>query len=267
VSGSKGATTRYARIIERVFFDHYSKGDTEVEFTRDEFVPIADDLDIVLPKNLGDVVYAARYRTPLPESIRETSREGKEWIIEGAGRGCYRFKLVRLASIEPTTTLAETKIPDSTPGIIDMYAFTDEQSLLAKVRYNRLIDVFLGIACYSLQNHLRTTVPGLGQVETDEVYIGIDKRGAQYVIPVQAKGGSDKLSTVQIGQDFALCAHQFPELLVLPVAAQFMEDDLIVLFAFELQKGHPAVSMEKHYRLASDVNDDELRAYKARPLE
>jgi hypothetical protein len=173
---------------------------------------------------------------------------------------------VRLANIEPTQNLAETKIPDATPGIIDMYALSDEQALLAKVRYNRLVDVFLGITCYSLQNHLRTTVPGLGQVETDEVYIGIDKRGAQYVIPVQAKGGSDKLSTVQIGQDFALCDHRFPELVALPVAAQFMGDDTIVLFAFELQKGHPAVCAERHYRLAREIADHELRAYRARPL-
>src|SRR5271157_4057421 len=37
------------------------------------------------------------------------------------------------------------------------YKFTDEQALLAKVRYTRLIDTFLGITAYSLQNHLRTT--------------------------------------------------------------------------------------------------------------
>ena len=52
----------------------------------------------------------------------------------------------------------------------------DEQALLAKIRYNRLIDIFTGITCYSLQNHLRTTVPNIGQVEIDEIYIGIDKR-------------------------------------------------------------------------------------------
>jgi len=86
-----------------------------------------------------------------------------------------------------------------------MYALGDEQALLARVRYNRLIDIFLGITCYSLQNHLRTSVPDIGQVETDELYVGIDARGCQYVIPVQAKGGSDTLNIVQIEQDMALC--------------------------------------------------------------
>ena len=57
--------------------------------------------------------------------------------------------------------------------------------MLARIRYNRLIDVFLGITSYSLQNHLRTSITGLGQVETDEIYVGIDKRGVQYIVPVQ----------------------------------------------------------------------------------
>src|SRR5438105_5867530 len=129
--------------------------------------------------------------------------------------------------------VAETKVPDSTPGIIIMYALGDEQALLAKLRYNRLVDIFTGITCYSLQSHLRTTVPNVGQVETDEIYVGVDRRGAHYVFPVQAKGGNDRLGIVQIEQDFALCAHRFPSLLCRPIAAQFMAIEVIALFEFE----------------------------------
>jgi len=71
----------------------------------------------------------------------------------------------------------QIKIPDATPAIITKYsnfqqsqschcyfslAFTnqvgllyssgDEQALLTKIRYNRFMDVFLGITTYSLQN-------------------------------------------------------------------------------------------------------------------
>jgi hypothetical protein len=42
------------------------------------------------------------------------------------------------------------------------------------LRYNRLIDVFIGVTCYSLQNHLRTTEPRIGQFETDEIYVNTD---------------------------------------------------------------------------------------------
>ncbi len=79
------------------------------------------------------------------------------------------------------------EIPDATPEIILSYALSDEQALLAKVRYNRLLDIFLGITTYSLQNHLRTTVAGIGQIEIDEIYVGIDRHGRQYIMPMQGK--------------------------------------------------------------------------------
>jgi len=63
--------------------------------------------------------------------------------------------------------------------------------LLAKVRYNRLIDVFLRVTAYSLQSHLRTTVPDVGQIETDELYVAVRNTGQQFIVPVQAKVGRD----------------------------------------------------------------------------
>src|SRR5712692_8146765 len=88
-----------------------------------------------------------------------------------------RNYLERLAN----RNMSVTKVPDSTPGVIAKYALSDEQALLAKVRYNRLVDIFTGVACYSLQDHLRTTAAGMGQVETDEIYVGVDKKGAHYI--------------------------------------------------------------------------------------
>ena len=162
--------------------------------------------------------------------------------------------------------MAETKIPDATPGVITKYAFGDEQGLLARLRYNRLIDIFTGVTCYSLQNHLRTTVPNVGQVETDEIYIGVDRRGVHSVFPVQAKGGRDKINIVQIEQDFALCAHKFPSLICRPIAAQFMQNDLIVLFDFEEGESGLALSSEKHYRLVppEQVTVVDLETYRTR---
>lgn len=191
----------------------------------------------------------------------------KHWIIRGAGRGRYRFALSDRPEIIPNSMMAETKVPDSTPGVIEMYALDDEQSLLAKLRYNRLIDVFTGVSCYSLQSHLRTTVQDLGQVETDEIYIGVDRRGAHYVFPVQAKGGKDRLSIVQIEQDFGLCEAKFPSLICRPIAAQFMGDNLIALFDFVKNEEGVKVASERHYRLVppSELSEEELKAYQLGP--
>ena len=213
---------RYAQIVERIFLSRYQAGQREVDFTREDLVQAAQELNVTLPKNLGDVIYSFRYRASLPAAVQNTAGEGEGWIIRPTGRALYRFVLTSERSLLPNPLLAETKVPDATPGIVAKYALGDEQSLLAQLRYNRLIDIFTGITCYSLQNHLRTTVPGMGQVETDEIYVGIDRRGVHYVFPVQAKGGRDKLSIVQIEQDFALCNHKFPGLVCRPIAAQFM---------------------------------------------
>ena len=174
-SGKKKDQNRYSKIIERIFFDHYKMGDTKIDFTREEIETSASGLKIKLPKNLGDLVYTFRYRGSLPEKVTAKAPNGTQWIIRPAGRSKYRFEATTISDIVPTKLMAETKVPDATPGIISMYSLSDEQALLAKVRYNRLIDIFTSVTCYSLQNHLRTTAPEIGQVETDEIYVGVDK--------------------------------------------------------------------------------------------
>ncbi len=237
-----------------------------MNFEREEISAFASKLNIRLPKNLGDLIYSFRYRTDLPASILERAPVGETWIIRSAGRSKYYFALVSDQPLAPNPNLASTKIPDSTPGIIAKYAFSDEQSVLARVRYNRLIDIFLGITCYSLQNHLRTTVRAMGQVETDEIYVGVDKSGSHYVVPVQAKGGNDNLNRVQIEQDIALCTDKLPSLICRPVGSQFMQDDVIALFEFEQEGDDIKVVSEKHYQLVPPdaVSLEDLARYRQR---
>lgn len=195
--------------------------------------------------------------------------KNRAWVILPVGRARYSFTAFEKTFIEPSLQRAETKIPDATPGVIGLYALSDEQALLAKLRYNRLVDIFTGVTCYQLQSHLRTTVPDMGQVETDEIYIGVDRRGAHYVVTVQAKGGKDKLGVVQIVQDFALARAKFPSLQAVPIAAQFMEDDLIAMLSFENTDDGPRVASERHYRLVppDEVTEEDLEAYRMRPIE
>ena len=197
--------SRYARIIEAIFQRYWKKGKTEFSFERDELIQVCQELSIDVPKNLGDIIYTFRYRKSLPKSILATPPLDRGWLILGDGDARYRFRLNKLTHIRPTNGLMVRKIPGSTPEIIMRYALTDEQALLAKVRYNRLIDIFLGITASSLQNHLRTKIPNYGQIEIDELYVGLDSRGAQYIVPVQAKGGSDVLGAIQTIQDLTFC--------------------------------------------------------------
>jgi hypothetical protein len=254
---------RYILIIEKIFERNFKEGLTSVNFERKEIISTARELDIDLPLNIGDIIYSFKFRTPLPPKIQEKAPEGKQWVIVSKGRSLYAFEAKNLSRIIPDPMLTITKIPDATPGIVMMYALDDEQALLTKLRYNRLLDIFTGVTCYSLQNHLRTTVQNIGQVETDEIYVGIDKKGAQYVFPVQAKGGTDELGVVQIEQDIALCLNKFPNLKCRAIAAQFMQEGVIAMFEFNFEEGEIRKEAERHYKLVpvEQLSIDEIQKY------
>lgn len=254
----------YKPIIEKIFFAHYKRGMREVRFNRSEIETVAISLGIKDPSNYGDLVYSFRFRAALPDSIHATAAEGEAWIIRLAGKGRYVFALVSDRPIKPNDMMTEIKVPDATPGMVAKHRLDDEQALLAKVRYNRLIDIFTGVTCYSLQNHLRTSVSGLGQIEADELYVGVDKRGAQYVFPVEAKGEREKLGIVQIEQNIALCAKRFQTLICRPIGAAFTADEVIVLFEFVIDDGEIRIASEKHYRLVPphEVTPQDLQTYR-----
>ncbi len=252
------SSNRYGALIEKIFLDRYSDGAIEFEFARTDIEAAAKVLDINLPKNLGDVLYSFRFRAALPERIVETQPEGMEWAIELAGRAVYRFRLVKINRVLPREDLAMIDIPDATPELIRAYALDDEQALLAIVRYNRLIDTFLSLTTYSLQNHLRTTVKGIGQIEIDELYVGLDKRGCHYAIPVQAKGGKDQIGIVQTRQDIRFVEEKFPGMRCRAIAAQFMDAQVVALFELALQNDEIKVVEERHYRLVPATKLDRL---------
>ena len=260
----KKPLNRYAALIERIFFTRYEAGLKSFEFERKELKTAAVELGIALPDNLGDVIYSMRFRVDMPRAILDTQPDGLEWVIELAGKAKYRFKLTKENRILPSGHFVAIKIPDGTPEIIAKYKLDDEQALLAKVRYNRLLDIFLGLTTYSLQNHLRTTVKGVGQIEIDEVYVGIDKFGCHYIIPVQAKGGNDNISIVQTAQDIAWCAEKFPKLRCRPISTQFMSNDIIAVFELTISDEEIKVVEERHYKLvpSRELNSDEISSYR-----
>lgn len=259
-------SSRYAEIVAEIFRKRYRHGDTRIPFGRDEFATVANEKAIELPKNLGDAIYSFKYRVPLPASIVDTAPTGYEWIIGGAGIAKYEFRLVKPLDISPRTNQVVVKIPDATPEIIGAYALGDEQALLAKVRYNRLVDIFLGIAASSLQNHLRTTVKSIGQIEIDELYVGLDRHGRQYVVPVQAKGGKDKHGRQQTEQDIACCDEKFPKLICRPISAQFITKNKIAMFELAMQDDEIRIVSEEHYELvpASSITENDLAIYRNR---
>jgi len=271
---------QYEQIIESIFHRHFKQGLEGFEFDREEIDEAARSLHEqgkiarAKVKNLGDVVYSYRHRRNLPSSILATQPEGRGWLILGAGDARYRFQLSRLPVILPSRGRLAIPIPDATPEIVAKYKLQDEQALLAKIRYNRLIDTFLGITAYSLQNHFRTKIPNYGQIEIDELYVGVDKDGRHFVVPVQAKGPKDKLGAIQTIQDITYCTTpprkgdtrpDFTRLQCRAVSAQSYVDDgreVVAMFETRFDGNDVAIVEERHYKLvpAADAPPDPSKA-------
>jgi hypothetical protein len=262
-------------IITEIFRTKYKGGGTPVEFSVKEYGPICEKLGIPRLGNPPDLAYGYRFRFPLPPSIEDTQPPNRFWNIELAGKGRYRFVLRRVKWIDPTPGQLVIKVPDQTPEIIKQYALTDEQSLLAKVRYNRLIDIFLGISASSLQSHLRTTVEGLAssQIEIDELYVGVNTNGVQLVVPVQAKRGAEHLASVQARQDLMLCSEKWPNATCRAVSAAFppseQSQDTIVLFELALEGDEVIRLREKQYQLVerTKISPEDLMLYKTLKID
>lgn len=180
------------KVYDRVILDVFERVRSNVvdpdhiPFTKMDIEQAVAQLGVeVSAKNIPDIVYTYRSgRSNLPQQILESG----EWAIVGEGKGAYAFrKLERSPYFDIPNDIVITPILDATPQIVLKYQSSDEQAVLAQIRYNRLVDIFTGLTCYHLQGHFRTTVKGTGQVEIDDLYIGLNTNGEAFVLPIEAK--------------------------------------------------------------------------------
>ena len=96
---------------------------------------------------------------------------------------------------------------------------------------------------------------GVGQIEVDEIYFGLNTRGTHFVLPCQAKSPGDRFGIVQVLQDQQLCAEKYENAICRPIALQFLSDnDVAALELTVIEEGEAlklAVVEERHYRLVS----------------
>lgn len=139
------------------------------------------------------------------------------------------------------------------PEVVEGLLRDDEQSLLTRILYNRLIDIFSGLACFHIQNHFRASVKGEGQVEVDSLYVGVDHDGQLWAIPIEAKSKteSDMIGRIQISQMAKLVRQEFPDLKRRLLAVKFLADESIVIVEFndEIEPDELGIISVRRFRL------------------
>jgi len=231
----------YDRIITALFFSKFREGSSELDFTKDEVVAVARKLKLAL-RNAPDVVYTYRSRAHLPQSILDKGN----WIIKPKGKGRFSFfKSKRKPFVHIQEGLLAIEVPNALPEIVEKYASEDEQALLSSIRYNRLVDIFTEITCFHLQSHIRTTIEGEGQIEVDDLYVGIDTDGTEYILPLEAKSSDDrdKLGWIQVSNMVKFARQNFPKLKCRPIAAKPAGSNKIYLIEFDNNPNSEEVSI------------------------
>ena len=223
--------TQYDEVILKLFKRHYPPGLKRLVFEKDEIEDVCQELNIKV-RNIPDIPYTYRVRRDLPKEISDTGH----WAIQSAGKSAYALILlenpprfdIQFQDYEPIS------IYNAIPEIVDGFLRRDEQSLLTKLLYNRLIDIFCGLTCFHIQNHYRSFVESIGEVELDAVYVGVNKSGNLFVIPIEAKSQADNdmLGRIQISQMAQLVRQDFPESTYRILAVKELSDKTIGIVEF-----------------------------------
>jgi hypothetical protein len=221
----------YDEVIQEVFIRHYRPGSTRLTFEKDELTDICLKHGITV-RNIPDIIYTYRVRRTLPAKILATGN----WAIEPAGRGSYAFRLLQNPPRFdiPLDNFAPIEIFNAIPEVVEGLLRQDEQSLLTRLLYNRLVDIFTGLTCFHIQNHYHSFVTDMGEVEIDALYVGVDKNGALFVIPIEAKsqGESEMIGRIQISQMAKLMRQDFSILKRRILAVKTLQDDTIAAVEF-----------------------------------
>jgi hypothetical protein len=227
--------SRYDEVILEVFLRHYREDADYLIFQKDELTEICRKHGITV-RNIPDIVYTYRARRMLPAQILATGH----WAIESAGRGAYAFRLLRNPPHFQIKfgDYAPVDIYNAIPEVVEGLLRQDEQSLLTLILYNRLIDIFTGLTCFLIQNHYRNFVADTGEVELDALYVGVDKKGKLFVVPIEAKSQAENemIGRVQISQMAKLIRQDFSKLHRRILAVKALTDGTIGMVEFDDQE-------------------------------
>jgi hypothetical protein len=261
----KTDVTDYDKVIVAIFYQKFDElGDTrveEIEFALDDLVDVIKKLGITI-KNIPDIPYTYRCRRPLPDSILAKGN----WIINQKGKGKLAFvKIEREPFVTIQEGLAVKEIPNALPEIVEKYTASDEQGLLSAIRYNRLVDIFTELTCFHLQSHIRTTLQGEGQIEIDDLYVGLDQDGQEYILPLEAKSDNqrDSLGWFQVANLVRYAHQNYPKLKCRPICAKPVDRNTIHLLEFNDDPNYNTIKIEniKLYKLVRKQPNGQTRLF------
>ena len=254
----------YVPILVDIFQRKYQDGDEIVEFTLDEVRETAERLDIKI-RNPSDLIYRMKSRTKLPSEMLDKGFK----IIKIVKKGVYQFQLGE-STIVDLTRENVFQIQDTTPVAVRRFleeklSEIDEQGLLTIIHYCDLLSHFTGLKIYRLKSHVRKSIVNIGQVEVDEVDIGIglDSLETPIIFPIEAKSASDPLNWTQIANQVNFSKQLFLNYVIRPIGIKVGYDSLLHIIEFtpEMEANKIKIKNSATYNLI--LSEEQINAIRS----
>jgi len=254
----------YVPILVDIFQRKYQDGDEIVEFTLDEVRETAERLDIKI-RNPSDLIYRMKSRTKLPSEMLDKGFK----IIKIVKKGVYQFQLGE-STIVDLTRENVFQIQDTTPVAVRRFleeklSEIDEQGLLTIIHYCDLLSHFTGLKIYRLKSHVRKSIVNIGQVEVDEVDIGIglDSLETPIIFPIEAKSASDPLNWTQIANQVNFSKQLFLNYVIRPIGIKVDYDSLLHIIEFtpEMEANKIKIKNSATYNLI--LSEEQINAIRS----
>ena len=179
-------------------------------------------------RNFPDLPYNLRSRSPLPQEIDEAGFTA----IAIRGRGQYALVTgedkVEIPSDAAVAQISTTRIPWAVRDILR----PDEQGILSAMRYLDIVSDFMGVRCYHLQGHLRTSGRLVSRSRPTMFGLRIlAKRSGRFFL--SRPRGQGALGRHQMMSTIDAVIAKIPGFPVVPLAVQLQASGLLVLIQFD----------------------------------
>lgn len=256
----------YVPILLDIFHRKYQEGDFVVRFTLDEVRESAMRLGIISDlRNAPDLVYRMKSRTKLPPEISDKGFR----ILKTVERGVYQLEqaistIVELPEGEIICIEDKTPIPVRRLLNEDLSGI-DEQGLLTIVNYCDLLSLFTGLKIYRLKSHARKSVSKIGQVEVDEIDVGVTYSALDLpiIFPIEAKAAPDPLNWAQIANQVNFANEHFSNFIVRPIGIKVDWKSIIYIIEFtpETEAKNLQIVSSVRYRLS--LSSEQINAIRS----